>query len=67
MAGYLKISVLFEGSEHGADGTFRAAGILEVQEEFEVAKARYREILDSYPDSRFAPRAKQRLEALASR
>ncbi len=67
LAGYLKVSVLFEGIEHGADGTFRAAGILELQEQFEVAEARYREILDVYPGSPFAPRAKQRLDALSRR
>ena len=66
LAEYLKVAVLFEGSEEGAEATLRAGGVLEAQGEGSAARARYRELVAGYPDSPFAQEASRRLATLGS-
>lgn len=47
-----------------AEAHFLAAGELEALERLEKARARYSELVTRHPDSPFAARAKERLDAL---
>lgn len=64
LASFLKIALLFEGGELVAEASFLAAGELEALERPDKARARYSDLVARHPDSPFAVRAKQRLDAL---
>lgn len=64
LAQFLKVALLYESGDVVAEATYLAGGALEALEQVEKARARYREVLEKYPKSPFAARAKERLDAL---
>ncbi|MCY3003355.1 MAG: tetratricopeptide repeat protein [Planctomycetota bacterium] len=64
LASFLKIALLYEGGELVAEANFLAAGELEALERLDKACARYSELVARHPNSPFAVRAKERLDAL---
>jgi TolA-binding protein len=64
---FLKVAVLFEGTDEAAQALLDAGGVLERLERFEPAAGRYREILERYPESDAAAVATERLADLGTR
>ncbi len=64
---FLKVAVLFEGTDEAAQALLAAGGVLERLERFEPAAGRYREILERYPESDAAAVATERLADLGTR
>lgn len=64
---FLKVAVLFEGTDEAAEALYASGGVLERLERFDAAAGRYREILDSYPESDVAALATERLADLGTR
>ncbi len=64
---YLKVGVLYADEPSVAEGLLLAGECLEEQGDASAARARYREVIEQYPEQQAAARAKGRLSALSSR
>jgi TolA-binding protein len=61
---YLKVALLYAHEDAVAEALFSAGRVLEAQRDESKASARYREVVEQHPRSRFAAEARARLRAL---
>lgn len=61
---YLKVALLYAHEDAVAEALFASGRVLEAQQDGARAAARYRELCDQHPRSRFAAPARERLRAL---
>ena len=65
IAALLAVSMVLSGcSGDGAESIFETARLEELQDNPEHAKKLYRDIIQQYPDSPFAQKAKDRLSSM---
>ena len=64
VAEFLKVAVLYAHPEEVAEALYMAGQILETTGDGERAIEQYREILENYPEARFARPARERLRDL---
>ncbi|QDU65986.1 tetratricopeptide repeat protein [Engelhardtia mirabilis] len=64
---FLKVAVLYALPEEVAEALFLAGQVLEAQDRADLAKARYVEASEKYPQTAFGVRAAERLAAMGSR
>ena len=63
---YLKVALLYAHEDSVCEALLAAGGVLEQQGDVPKASARYRELADEHPRSRFAAQARERLRALGA-
>ncbi len=63
---YLKVALLYANEDAVAEALFASGRVLEAQQDGPRAAARYGELCDQYPRSRFAAPARERLQALGA-
>jgi TolA-binding protein len=61
---YLKVALLYAHEDAVAEALFSAGRVLEAQRDGAKAAARYRELVEQHPRSRFVAEARERLRAL---